>query len=126
VQPSITAQALHAVWRRSATLAWAIGVNGVSGRTVTVPDTAWALGNAGANFTLDGLTYPSDMIGYAAGYNSGGVGAVLRTDDGGLSWQTQNVGTQFRLKDVFFTDPLNGWAVGRNGVVIHTSTGGLP
>jgi photosystem II stability/assembly factor-like uncharacterized protein len=126
VQPSITAQALRAVWRRSATLAWAIGVNGVSGRTVTVPDTAWALGNAGANFTLDGLTYPSDMIGYAAGYNTGGVGVVLRTDDGGLSWQTQNVGTQFRLKDVFFTDPLNGWAVGRNGVVIHTSTGGLP
>ena len=126
VQPSFTALQLHAVWRRSPTLAWTVGQNGVTGRTVTVPDTAWSLGNAGANFTFDGLDYPSDQIGYAVGYNSGGVGVALRTDDGGLTWQTQNVGTQFRLKDVFFTDPLNGWAVGRNGVVIHTSTGGLP
>jgi photosystem II stability/assembly factor-like uncharacterized protein len=126
VQPSITGLSLRAVSRRSATLAWASGQNGVTGRTVTVPDTAWTLGNAGANYTLDGLWYPSDQIGYAVGYNSTGAGTVLRTDDGGMSWQDQNVGTQFRLKDVFFTDPLNGWAVGRNGVVMHTSTGGLP
>jgi photosystem II stability/assembly factor-like uncharacterized protein len=126
VQPSITALSLRAVSRRSATLAWASGQNGVTARTVTLPDTAWTLGNAGASYTLDGLYYPSDLIGYAVGYNSGGVGVVLRTDDGGMSWQDQNVGTQFRLKDVFFTDPQNGWAVGRNGVVMHTSTGGLP
>jgi len=126
VQPSITAQSLRAVWRRSSTLAWASGVAGVTGRTVTVPDTSWTLGNAGSLYTLDGLHYPSDLTGFAVGYNSGGVGVVLRTDDGGQSWQAQSVNIQYRLKDVFFTDPLNGWAVGRNGTIIHTSTGGLP
>ncbi|MGH7741736.1 MAG: YCF48-related protein [Candidatus Eiseniibacteriota bacterium] len=124
--PSITSLSLRAVSRHSATLAWASGASGVTARTVSVPDTAWTLGNAGATFTLDGLYYPSDMIGYAVGYNSGGTGVVLRTDDGGQSWQNQAINTQFRLKDVYFTDPLNGWAVGRNGQVWHTSTGGLP
>ena len=126
VQPSITSSSLRAVARRSAALAWASGQSGVTGRTVSVPDTAWSLGNAGAAYTLDGLFYPSDMIGYAVGYNSGGTGVVLRTDDGGVSWQNQTISTQFRLKDVFFTDPLNGWVVGRSGQVWHTSTGGLP
>ena len=126
VQPSITALSLHAVWRRPGDLAWACGVNGVTGRTGGVADTSWALGNAGASFTLEGLYYPSDLIGYAVGYNSGGTGVVLRTDDGGMTWQSQMVNTQFRLKDVFFTDPSTGWAVGRNGLVVHTSTGGLP
>lgn len=126
VQPSLTSLSLRAVARRSGTQAWAVGLSGVTAKFVDVPDTSWVIGNAGASFTLDGLVYPSDQIGYAAGYNSGGSGVVLRTDDAGMTWQTQIVGTQFRLKDVFFTDPLNGWAVGRNGVVMHTSTGGLP
>jgi len=28
------------------------------------------------------------------------------------------------LRDVFFTDPENGWAVGDNGTIVHTSDGG--
>jgi photosystem II stability/assembly factor-like uncharacterized protein len=26
---------------------------------------------------------------------------------------------------IFFTDPQNGWAVGENGTILHTTTGGL-
>ncbi|MBI1799511.1 MAG: Ig-like domain-containing protein [Candidatus Eisenbacteria bacterium] len=135
VQPSITAQALNAVWR-SATpapwavgdgTAWAAGQSGATPRAVATADSLmWELDNAGASNNLLGVCYPSDRIGYAVGYNSGGVGLVLRTDDGGVTWQTQSPNTQFRLKDVFFTDPLNGWAVGRNGTILHTSSGGLP
>jgi len=127
VQPSITGLALRAVWRRSEPLAWAAGQAGVVPRTIVgVDSTNWELDNAGASNDLNGVCYPADMIGYAVGVNSGGSAMVLRTDDGGVSWQTQTPGTSFRLKDVFFVDPLNGWAVGRNGTILHTSTGGLP
>jgi photosystem II stability/assembly factor-like uncharacterized protein len=126
VQPSLTAQALRAVWRRSASEAWVAGQAGVTPRTVVTADSvAWELRNAGATNDLEGVCYPTSSIGYAVGTN-GGVGAALRTDDGGVTWQSQSTNTQFRLKDVFFVDDRTGWAVGRNGTILHTSTGGLP
>lgn len=127
VTPSITSQALRAVWRRSEPAAWTAGAAGSVPRTVAgVDSTEWELRNAGAANDLYGVCYPGDLIGYAVGVSGAGVGIVLRTDDGGVSWQTQAPGTSFRLKDVFFVDAMNGWAVGRNGTIVHTSTGGLP
>ena len=126
VQPSVTSQALRAVWRRSVSDAWAAGQTGATPRTAVTPDSvAWELRNAGALNDFDGLCYPTSVIGYAVGFN-GSVGIALRTDDGGLTWQSQATNTQFRLKDVFFVDDRAGWAVGRNGTILHTSTGGLP
>ena len=37
---------------------------------------------------------------------------------------SQTVGTQ-NLLDVFFLDALNGWAVGADGIIYHTTDGGL-
>jgi photosystem II stability/assembly factor-like uncharacterized protein len=127
VQPSLTAQSLRGVWRRSSTLAWAVGGLGVTPRTVATPDSAlWELQNAGSTLTLEDVNYPTNAIGYVVGVNSGGSGTVLRTDDGGLTWEVQNANTQFHLNGVFFTDPLHGWAVGNSGAIIHTARGGLP
>ncbi len=127
VQPSLTAQSLHGVWRRSSTLAWAVGGLGVAPRTIVTTDsTAWELQNAGSTLTLEDVNYPTDAIGYIVGLNSGGSGAVLRTDDGGLSWEPQTANTQFHLNSVFFTDALHGWAVGNSGAIIHTARGGKP
>jgi photosystem II stability/assembly factor-like uncharacterized protein len=126
VQPAITGQPLNAVWRRSATAAWAAGQAGVTPRNVANADSsAWELDNAGASYTLTGVCYPTDMIGYAVGTNGGNV-ATLRTDDGGVSWQAQSANTGFGMKDVYFINSTTGWAVGKNGTVLHTSTGGLP
>ena len=128
VQPSLTAQSLRGLWRRSLTLAWAVGGLGVAPRTtITPPDTTvWELQNAGATLSLEDVNYPTDLIGYIVGFNSGGSGAVLRTDDGGLTWESQTANTQFHLNSVFFTDPLHGWAVGNSGAIIHTARGGQP
>ena len=48
------------------------------------------------------------------------------TEDGGASWNTQtNPDPQDRtLVGVFFFDPDYGWAVGVNGVILHTTDGG--
>jgi len=124
VTPAVTSQNLNSVWRRSESRAWAAGLVGVVPRTVSGPDsTTWILGSAGAGEQLHGVCFPDDMIGYAVG--SDGVGSVLRTDDGGASWQPQTSNAQFTLRDVFFVDPLRGWAVGDNGTIIHTGRGGL-
>jgi len=126
VQPAVTSSQLKGVWRRSESLSWAVGASGVSPRTVLMtPDTtSWELRSAGSSFDLEDVNFPEDGIGYAVGYN--GVGAALRTDDGGVTWQAQTSNTQSRLNDVCFVDALRGWAVGNGGTIVHTSRGGLP
>jgi photosystem II stability/assembly factor-like uncharacterized protein len=126
VQPAITGQPLNAVWRRSASAGWAAGQAGVTPRNVANADSsAWELDNAGASYVLQGLCYATDLIGFAVGTN-GGNAAALRTDDGGVSWQAETPATGFGMKDVYFINANSGWAVGKNGTVLHTSTGGLP
>ena len=124
VQTVVTSQTLKAVWRRGAAEAWAVGDQGVAPRTIVTPDSvAWELRNAGGANQLEGVHYPTDRVGYAVGYS--GVGAILRTDDGGVHWQAQASHTSRRLNDVFFVDALRGWAVGEGGTIVHTARGGL-
>ena len=125
VQPSLTSQPLRGVWRLSAALANAAGAAGVTLRTAAAADSAmWQLGNAGSLYDLRAVCFPTAGVGYVVGYNL--AGAVLRSDDGGASWQPQVANTGSRLKDVFFVDSARGWAVGENGVIVHTVTGGAP
>jgi photosystem II stability/assembly factor-like uncharacterized protein len=124
VQPAVTGQALQALSRRSVELAVAVGAQGVVPRTGATPDSvAWTLGNAGSLNQLEGVCFPADLTGYAAGWN-GTAGVVLRSDDGGETWRSQVPNSQFRLRDVFFVDARRGWAVGDNGIIRHTSSGG--
>ena len=39
-------------------------------------------------------------------------------------WYSQTSGTYQNLRSVYFTDNLNGWIVGSNGVMLHTINGG--
>ena len=48
---------------------------------------------------------------------------IVYSYDDGDSWTEQHNGS-FALYDVFFVDRNNGWAVGKNGTILHTSTGG--
>jgi len=40
-------------------------------------------------------------------------------------WIQQNSGTNEYLNSVCFTDTLNGWVVGNNGIILHTDNGGI-
>ena len=125
VQPAVTGTRLRAVWRASVARANAAGASGVVPRTVAAADTAsWLLTNAGAGFDLYGVCFPVPAVGYAVGSNAGG--AVLRSDDNGTTWIPQLANSAFRLEDVFFVDVQRGWAVGANGTIVHTVTGGQP
>jgi photosystem II stability/assembly factor-like uncharacterized protein len=46
------------------------------------------------------------------------------TDDGGLTWTRQETQEAVTLFDVYFSDPLTGWAVGNAGAIFHTTNGG--
>jgi photosystem II stability/assembly factor-like uncharacterized protein len=127
VTPSVTGSALKGVWRRSEPVAHAAGAVGVAPRTVVTPDsTAWELRNAGASNSLEGLTFTSDLEGFAVGFNAGVGGTVLRTVNSGISWSAQVSNSTFRLNDVWFVDGMRGWAVGEGGTIIHTSSAGEP
>ncbi len=41
------------------------------------------------------------------------------------AWYPQNSGTSKWLEGVHFTDHANGWAVGWDGTMVHTTNGGL-
>ena len=124
VAPSVTSSALYAVWRRSDTEAWAGGAAGVNPVTHATPDSLqWALGTFGAGNQIQGIMLGSSSIGYAVGTN--GPGLILKTEDGANSWSPQVSNSAQTLNDVWFVDPLRGWAVGVGGRIVHTSRGGL-
>jgi photosystem II stability/assembly factor-like uncharacterized protein len=88
VSPAITAQSLKGVSTRGTFLARAVGSQGVAPRTFDNTGTEdWELRSAGASNQLEGVMFPTDQRGFAAGTN--GTGTVLRSDDSGISWGVQ-------------------------------------
>ena len=50
---------------------------------------------------------------------------IIKTENGGSSWTTQIFeADQSPLSSVHFTGQTNGWAVGENGIALHTADGG--
>jgi hypothetical protein len=49
---------------------------------------------------------------------------VLRSVDGGATWQPQSSGIASDLYSVHFADALHGYACGDDGIVIKTTDGG--
>lgn len=54
---------------------------------------------------------------------TGGAGLVRHTTDGGVTWQTEDVGTN-ELRSVFFKSPTVGWVAGDQGTLYATTDGG--
>ncbi|MFI5371660.1 MAG: YCF48-related protein [Candidatus Eisenbacteria bacterium] len=123
-----TIQSLRGVWRLDATHTLAAGQVGTIAVALAGPDSVvWSVPapNAGASNQLEACMLIDAQVGYAVGFNSGVGGVVLRTDDGGLTWQTQVSNTSTHLNDVFFVDSQRGWAVGDGGIIIHTANAGF-
>jgi hypothetical protein len=64
------------------------------------------------------------FIDNATGWISGASGTILKTTDGGNSWNLQATGTNFALFSVDFIDADKGWASGPLGTLLHTTDGG--
>lgn len=56
------------------------------------------------------------------------IPAIFNTNDGGNSWNIQTFGVDETLSSIYFTDVMNGWAVGGTSsdcLILHTSNGGM-
>jgi len=51
-------------------------------------------------------------------------GHILISKDNGNNWDQAQVPTRATLTGIFFIDPLNGWVVGHDQVILRTSDGG--
>ena len=51
-------------------------------------------------------------------------GKILKTDDGGNSWNVVPSGTDKALYSIEFIDGKVGWISGQDGVILHTEDGG--
>jgi len=89
---------------------------------------AWEQLNSGTTAELHSVHFPEGtQVGYTVGEvneSLGGYSVVVKTTDGGATWQTQNVGPYGMLNSVYFKDNNNGYAVGDFGAAIRTTDGG--
>ena len=57
------------------------------------------------------------------GWAIGDDGTILRTTDGGITWQPQQIGVTEELQRIVFIDKNHGWITGQ-GVFLRTENGG--
>jgi len=100
--------------------AWAVGGQGLIVAT-TDGGGSWqtqhALGSTPAD--LEAIDFTDDQYGWAVG-----DGIVLATTDSGTTWLPQVPGVDAILLGVGFASRTEGWAVGTEGTIIHTTDGG--
>jgi photosystem II stability/assembly factor-like uncharacterized protein len=112
-------------WRASFTVGWYLGIDFESGgiSNTTVGGDTWTRMLNGASSVggyPDYLTFAivDTLKGYIL-YSDNLMGTL----DGGATWVTLSLpGVKH---DICFTDSLNGWIVGDQGLILHTSDGGL-
>ncbi|HUI30808.1 MAG TPA: YCF48-related protein [Candidatus Acidoferrales bacterium] len=85
--------------------------------------TTWVWVNTGWVTSPDYLTAMC-FVSTTTGWVCGTSGIILKTTDGGITWQSENSTTGESLWGICFTSALVGCAVGTNGVILKTSTGG--
>ena len=52
-------------------------------------------------------------------------GRIILSDDNGVTWRQVHSPTSVTLTHVTFATPVDGWAVGGMGIVLHSADGGL-
>jgi photosystem II stability/assembly factor-like uncharacterized protein len=131
VTPFVTTDPLFGVARTSTADAIAVGSNNRVARTTASADTAlWSLAPAPTPFSnLAAVSWPGASA-FAVGRRTDiAQPVVLESVDGGQGWSVQELPSAAPLagkglEDVFFLDGQRGWAVGTQGLVLHTATGG--
>lgn len=73
---------------------------------------------------LWGVHFIDEKTGWICGDLNKGSAVILHTTDGGKTWSRQSSGSPTALYGIFFIDSKTGWAVGANGTILGTETGG--
>jgi photosystem II stability/assembly factor-like uncharacterized protein len=84
----------------------------------------WYQLNSGTTQSFSSVYFTSGDTGYVAGAN----GRILKTTNGGLSWDTQTSGTTIGLGSIRFTNDSTGYILGSANnlcIILKTTNGGL-
>ncbi|MEO0132450.1 MAG: YCF48-related protein [candidate division WOR-3 bacterium] len=88
--------------------------------------TSWQLLRRDTIYDFFDIRFLDSLSGFVVGGNDRTNQAViLRTQNGGLTWQEIPVPNQAKyLRALDFVGRRHAWAVGRNGTILHTNDGG--
>ncbi|HJY63264.1 MAG TPA: YCF48-related protein [Ignavibacteria bacterium] len=70
--------------------------------------------------TINAIDFVNDNLGFAVGE----YGTILKTTNGGVTWQKQNSGTSTQFISLDFVDQNTGYAGGTNQMLKKTTNGG--
>lgn len=70
--------------------------------------------------TLNSINFVNPLVGYVCGFN----GLILKTEDGGKTWQKSTFDSGVNFFCVLFLTPDKGFISGDNGTIIYTNDGG--
>jgi photosystem II stability/assembly factor-like uncharacterized protein len=87
---------------------------------------SWQLLRRDTIYDFFDIHFIDSLHGWVVGGNDRTMSAIImKTQDGGLNWQTVTIPTQAKyLRAVKFIGSTHAWAVGRNGTILHSSNGG--
>lgn len=131
-------------------LNWVVD-SSISGRNVYFPskNVGYTVGGAGGYKTIDGgntwsifytgtsnmtfsdIQFLNDTIGFVCGIDQDGYyGAIAKTTDGGITWNTQSIPLLAQINAIYFVSADVGYAVGQANMpniqtIIKTENGGI-
>jgi len=74
-------------------------------------------------FLFRDIAFVDNSLGWGIGYDSSGVGGILKTTDGGNSWEINAGNLPAKLNALHIKDNY-GWAVGEKGLILRTTDAG--
>jgi len=80
--------------------------------------TNWNITYTSGSFYTD-IEFPTSEIAYAAGGN------IVKSTDGGINWNVQYSLANVQFGGVCFVNENTGYAVGQNGTIMKTTSGGV-
>ena len=74
------------------------------------------------------IEFADSLNGWMGVINKNFGKGIMRTEDGGHTWQEQTAPENINVRSISFADPLQGWAIGdlgnAFGYIVHTTNGG--
>jgi len=115
---------------RTITETWVVGDKGTSEGTIwhaNDEDEEWLSVSPVPNRGLTSIFFVDALHGWAVGEVKNKQSTILKTEDGGQTWNLTNIpdDPEADLNSVFFVGNDDGWAVGAGGTVITTTNGGI-
>jgi len=126
-QQNFTGFRLYSVHFPDSTNGYAVGVSDNGSVMMKTSDggITWTQSDIELTISLKSVYFLNENKGFAVGWGHGDSKGILKTENGGASWEVLPYSEDvIYLCDIFFPDADTGYAVGSGGKVFKTTDGG--